>query len=63
MMIETEKISALICRLGIELYRQIIHQVDDPEELESFSIDAESKDGYIYKITISRTMTEGEHDD
>ena len=55
-----KEIAAIICNLAVELYRQIILQIDNPEELESFSLDAESKDGYSYKITISREKTSEE---
>ena len=55
-----KEIAAMVCKLAVELYRQIILQVDNPEELESFSLDAESKDGYSYKITISREKTSEE---
>ena len=55
-----KEIAAMICKLAIELYNQLIHQIDKPEELESFSLDAESKDGYSYKITISRVKTSEE---
>ena len=55
-----KEIAALICKLAVELYRQIILQIDNPEELENFSLDAESKDGYNYKITISREKTSEE---
>ena len=55
-----KEIAAMICKLVIELYNQLIHQIDNPEGLESFSLDAESKDGYSYKITISREKTSEE---
>ncbi|MBR6045729.1 MAG: hypothetical protein IKP95_12980 [Ruminococcus sp.] len=55
-----KEIVAMICKLAIELYNQLIHQIDNPEGLESFSLDAESKDGYSYKITISREKTSEE---
>ena len=55
-----KEIAAMICKLAVGLYRQIILQIDNPEELKSFSLDAESKDGYSYKITISREKTSEE---
>ena len=55
-----KEIAAMICKLAIKLYNQLIHQIDNPEGLESFSLDAESKDGYSYKITISREKTSEE---
>jgi len=53
-----KEIAVIICKLAIELYNQLIHQIDKP--IESFSLDAESKDGYSYKITISREKTSEE---
>lgn len=55
-----KEIAALICKLAVELYKQIILKFDNPEELESFSLDVESKDGYSYKITINREKTSEE---
>lgn len=54
------EIADLICKLAVGLYSQIIRQLDNPEGVESFSLDAESKDGYSYKITISREKTSEE---
>lgn len=48
------EIAAIICNLSVKLYNDLIQQIDSTEEFEGFSLDAESKDGYSYKITISR---------
>ena len=52
-----KEIAAMICKLAVELYDQLVRQIDNPEELESFTLDTERTNGYSYKITISREKT------
>ena len=52
-----EEMAKIICELAVELYKQFMLQTDNPEKFGSFSIVGESKEGYIYRITISREKT------
>lgn len=52
-----QDIIATICYLAVELYKQVNHQSEDGEDTENVNIYADSKDGYSYKVTISREET------
>lgn len=52
-----EDIITTICYLAVELYKHVNHLPDGGEEVEDVNIYADSKDGYSYKVTISREET------